>query len=236
MKLAIITGGSKGLGKALISQLDNTQWEVFELSRSGSTKKNIRCDFSNPKSVHEICKSLFESLVSNNWYEVLLISNAADIQPIKFVSNLDYHEIENNLAINQTSAFIIISEFIKTFQNHCASKVIINISSGAAHKGYPGWSLYCASKAATENFINSIAIEQESEKHPFVSINYNPGIIDTDMQKGIRNTDFENFPLRERFILYKEKGDLRTPEYVAVDLIKKFSENLQSGKSYSVKD
>lgn len=51
MKLAIITGGSKGLGEATVNQLVDKNWRVYELSRSGKTRNNVRCDLSKIDSV-----------------------------------------------------------------------------------------------------------------------------------------------------------------------------------------
>ena len=47
MKLALITGGSKGLGKALVDLYSANGWEVKEFSRTGTSPHHIDCDFSN---------------------------------------------------------------------------------------------------------------------------------------------------------------------------------------------
>ena len=234
MKFAIVTGGSKGLGKEIVAQLAQQDWKLVELSRSGITNHNIRCNLANQESVCKICPPVFDRFASEQWSKIVLINNAAVLQPIKFVENFTTEEISNHLTVNQTSAFIIVSEFTKSFRNHNANKLIINISSGAARKGYPGWSLYCASKAASENFIRALAKEEEYSDNPFAAINYNPGIMDTDMQASIRDTEARNFPLRQRFVDYKEDGDLNTPQIVATHLIKLLDTDLISGESYSI--
>ncbi len=234
MNLAIVTGGSKGLGKEIVEQLTQRNWKVVELSRSGTTKHNVHCDLANAGSIPAICKSLLDQLASKKWAKIILINNAAVLQPIKFVENITIEEIGHHFSVNQTSAFVLICEFIKSFRIHEADKLIINISSGAAQKGYPGWSLYCASKAASENFIRSLAEEQEYSSNPFTAINYNPGVIDTDMQASIRNTDVKDFPFKQRFIDYKKQGSLSSARAVADHLIQLLDEKLISGKSYSI--
>ncbi len=234
MKLAIITGGSKGLGKALVDLLSNDGWDVVELSRSGESEYSVWCDFSNVESVNQISTSLFPTLAENHWNEVVLISNAGDVSPIAQVSNLSSPEIVKNLSINQASSFTIISQFMSAFRNHNIRKIVVNISSGAALKGLSGWAMYCASKAASENFINALVCDEQHQDFPFQAINYDPGIMDTGMQKKIRNSDEHNFPAKEVFVDYKNSGDLRSPEYVANDLFTKIQSELTSGERYSV--
>ncbi|WP_148059322.1 hypothetical protein [Sinobacterium caligoides] len=101
MKLAIITGGSKGLGKALVEQYVLTEdWHVVELSRSGVSKCHINCDLSDVKSITSLSNSLFLKLAGNEWDEVVYINNAGDLKPISSISNLNPVEIERNISIN----------------------------------------------------------------------------------------------------------------------------------------
>ena len=234
MKLAVITGGSKGLGQALGKILSDQNWLVYELSRSGETDRSIQCDFKDYSKVYNCASALFQKLTEETWDQLLLVSNAGDLNPIKSVDCLSTKEIVENLTINQISAFIIISEFIKTFRNQQIPKHIVNISSGAARSGYAGWSLYCASKAACDNFVNSIAEEEKQRSHPFTVINYEPGIIDTNMQANIRNAKTSHFPDKDRFVAYKENGDLQTPERVASHLVNEVLVNMKSGIRYSI--
>ncbi len=234
MKLAFVTGGSKGLGRELVEQLAENDWQVVEFSRSGSSEHNIRCDLGDSESIVEISQSVFGKFASKPWKRIVFINNAAILLPIKFVANLKDEEIAQNIAINQVSAFIFMSEFIKVFTSHDAKKLLVNVSSGAARKGYPGWSLYCASKAALEMFIQTLVQEQQNEEFPITAINYNPGVIDTDMQGSIRNTNIKDFPLKQRFIDFKDNGDLSTPQVVAAHLLTVFDRDLISGESYSI--
>ena len=235
MKLVIVTGGSKGLGKAIVEEYSAREhWHVVELSRSGTSKHSIQCDLSDTRTVEKLSVELFPELAREDWDEVVFISNAADLKPISLTGQITASDIERNISINQISAFTLISAFIANFRGFDGPKTIVSISSGAALKGYAGWSLYCASKAACENFINAIAVEEETQEFPFVAVNYDPNVMDTAMQAEIRGSDEVHFPAIERFIDYKESGKLRTAESVASDLIQKISEGMVSKTRYSV--
>lgn len=87
---------------------------------------------------------------------------------------------------------------------------VLNISSGAASHAVPGWSTYCASKAALEMFTKVL-----KEDHPDVNcFAIAPGIVDTEMQGEIRKASEDDFPELRRFIGYKEDGELADPKEV----------------------
>ncbi|MGX9417382.1 SDR family NAD(P)-dependent oxidoreductase [Vibrio sp. RC27] len=235
MKLAIITGGSRGLGKALVGQYaESFGWEVIELSRSGTTEHNVYCNLANVESVDALSHTLFLELAARSWDEIVYINNAGDLNPITSIGNLKSSDIRSNITVNQISSLTLISVFMAVFRNYSGRKTIINLSSGAARKGYAGWSLYCASKAACDNFINAAAVEEESKEFPFIAVNYDPNVMDTNMQATIRDSDVSHFPDKERFIDFKESGKLRTPESVASDLIKKIAAGMVNHTRYSV--
>jgi NAD(P)-dependent dehydrogenase (short-subunit alcohol dehydrogenase family) len=115
--------------------------------------------------------------------------------------------------------------------------VFANISSGAALYGYGGWTLYCAAKAGLENFIRALATEQKMEAHPFIAVNINPGVMDTEMQALIRATSAADFPDVGRFVHRKEQGELALPDGVAAAIMRIVeSAALESGARYNSAD
>ena len=84
---------------------------------------------------------------------------------------------------------------------------IVHISSGAARRPIPGWSVYCATKAAVDQHALTVA----AEALPGVRIGaIAPGVVDTGMQAEIRSS--AEFPGRASFVSLKETGGLLTPE------------------------
>lgn len=217
MKIAVVTGGSRGLGKGIVEGLEARGWKVLEISRSGEGEDHFEMDMSAPLSFVMQTKALFEAI--EHAEEIALISNAGMLTPIAKSGAMETGDMVTSFNVNIISALTMIQAFVKQFRDRPIKKSIVSISSGAATKGYPGWSLYCAGKAACENYMRTLSMEEALEEHPFQVISYNPGVMDTEMQGEIRDADPEQFPMQPRFINLKKDGDLRDPKAVAENLI-----------------
>ncbi len=226
MKLALISGGSKGMGKAFVDIYEAAGYHVIEFSRTGTSTYSMSTDFSDPKKTIGMFESLFSKLSTYNLTELIAISNAGVLTPIGPLANSIPEDWVDNLNVNLTSAIIFMGLFLKYFKTTPCRKVLVNISSEATKKGYFGWSLYCAAKAGLENFIHSVDLEQTHEPFPIRAITVTSGIIDTAMQASISSSNEAQFPTLKRFIDYKETGTLRSPEAVA-QTIKHITENLK---------
>jgi benzil reductase ((S)-benzoin forming) len=95
----------------------------------------------------------------------------------------------------------------------------VNVSSGAAGKGYAGWNLYCAGKAAVENYLSAVHEEEKTEAHPYRVFSVNPHIMDTGMQRLIRESEESEFPQKSRFVKFKEHGQLLPAKTVAATIM-----------------
>lgn len=231
MKLMIITGGSRGLGKAVCTRYRSSGWGILEFSRTADAPWSVQIDLSNPEKAEQVFAQRFQRLSKQRIEEVLAISNAASLQPIRSIRNIQAAEIRTSTDLNVSTALVFFSQVLKHFQG---SKLrMASITSGASRHGYAGWSLYCAGKAAMDNAVRAIA--QEATGSDIISID--PGVMDTDMQVEIRNTSSDDFPAVERFIERKEKGLLRSADAIAaaVQTICSLPE-LEAGKIYSCSD
>jgi len=99
-----------------------------------------------------------------------------------------------------------------------------------------GWSLYCSAKACLDSFIRTLALEQGQEPHPFLALSIDPGVIDTEMQAGIRAEDRNDFPDLARFRELAASGALRPPAEVAERIRRIVQENRGNGLRYDVRD
>lgn len=216
MKLAIVTGGSRGLGASLCGEYASRGWRVVEFSRSAPHDFSVAVDLSVPAAAASAFEKAFSRLAEEAFDEIVAISNAGTLQPIAFTQDFDAEQVSANLGLNMATPVRFAGSFVKAFEQHACEKTFVNISSGAALHGYAGWSLYCAAKAANENFVRSLVLEQERAANPVRAISVDPRVMDTEMQAQIRATDLEDFPARERFVRMKETGALRDPHRVAI--------------------
>ena len=196
MKLALITGGSRGLGAALVETYLQAGWEVREFSRSGTSAIHRPLDLTSPNSIQQAIQTVQQEFAGVKLEELLLIHNAGSLGAMKLTDRLSATEIHQHLTANLLSPVELLCGLIAHFQPCQCRKSLINISSGAALRGYPGWSLYCTAKAGIENFINTVAEEQKLAAYPFRIINFHPGKMDTGMQAEIRATESSEFPPR----------------------------------------
>ncbi|CAL2102930.1 putative Benzil reductase ((S)-benzoin forming) [Tenacibaculum sp. 190130A14a] len=218
MNIAIITGGSKGIGLGLVKKYISENYKVYSLSRSIveiEEATQISIDLSDVKASHHAFKMLFDQLKDIDINSITLINNAGRLGTISNLENIDTIDIAKTIQLNTTTPLVLNSLFIQLTQDLTCKKQIINISSGAATKPYEGWSIYCTSKAAIDMMTRAIATEQSELENGVKCISLYPGVVDTNMQTQIRSTDKADFKNLQRFIDLKENNELYTPEYVA---------------------
>lgn len=237
MRLVVISEGSKGLGLALCSAFSERGHRVLEFSRSAPHDYSVSVDLASPAECRRIVATALATLGREPMDEILVINNAGTLDPIGPASRKAEDAVLANLNTNFTSAVLFLAELVEKYQTTPCRKVVVNVTSGAAQKGYAGWSLYCAAKAGMENFIRALAIEQKAEPYPFIAINVDPGVIDTDMQALIRSSSLADFPDVERFIERKKQGVLASPARVAAAILRILElPSLTSGQRYDVSD
>ncbi|TFE02011.1 SDR family NAD(P)-dependent oxidoreductase [Jeotgalibacillus salarius] len=237
---AIVTGGSKGLGAAVVSHLINRDIEVTDVSRSGnsSLKENKLYHHKQTDMI-----SLSDSLhFFRSWTEeqtdltkLYLIQNAGTVQPVETVGSMDPSAIETAIKLNYTAPVAWANLAFELADQQGFELIIVNITSGAAEKPNHGWSVYGSTKAALNLFTETAALEQGDHGHTIIS--YSPSIMDTGMQEEIRSTNADSFAAVETFQQYKEQGKLRKPEEVGGVLVNiLLEEQLKNGKLYHVND
>ena len=230
LKVALITGTGKGIGKAIAELLLDKGYFVFGYSRSNSIEhphfKFTKIDLSNLEEIQEI---QFPTIDSEN---LLLINNAATIGDIIPLNLKNEIAIIKEYSLNIISPTILCGKFINTYSDK--QKMIINISSGAANNAIASWNTYCASKSALD-MLTKVISEENHKKLSVFSIH--PGVVDTDMQQEIRKSDAKHFPLLSKFTDYHNNNELENTSTVAKKLyyiIQNFSDFTK--KTLSIRD
>jgi len=221
---AIVTGHTRGLGAALAAQLLERGIDVLGVSRSHNpalarrfpeTFKDVALDLADAGRVAEwVAGDTLRRFVGGAT-RVLLINNAGTVQPIGPLAGQDAGAIASSVSLNVATPLILAAAFAAA-SVEAGDRRIVHLSSGAARNAYPGWSIYCATKAALDHHARAVALDANGALR---ICSLAPGVIDTGMQEEIRSTGAEQFPLREKFDDLKRTGQLATPEATAAKMI-----------------
>ncbi|GAB3537094.1 (S)-benzoin forming benzil reductase [Pontibacter brevis] len=218
MNIYILTGASKGIGKAVAEELlkDNNN-RVVGVSRSNSIKhENYRhqpLDFSDIEAVEHNLQKLF--LPYEGAQKLVLINNAGVLGDIGYVGeNMQNEMFQFVFDVNVVVPAMLMNTFLQVYNQYPAQKVVVNVSSGAGKYPIDGWASYCASKAAIDMLSQTVQLEQDKRGTGVKVFSLSPGVVDTGMQGQIRESDASRFSTVEKFRDYKAKGELASPEEV----------------------
>ncbi len=167
-KVAVVTGGSQGIGKEIckkyaengasiaivdISAPEKVQPVVDELSALGVTVKAYQCNVGDSASVAETCKQILADFGG-----VDILVNNAGITRDNLVIRMSEDDFDAVIDVNLKGAFYMIKNFYRTMMKKRSGK-IINISSVSGLFGNAGQTNYSASKAGIIGLTKSTAKE-----------------------------------------------------------------------------
>lgn len=221
---AIVTGHARGLGQALAAELLSRRIPVLGLSRGhdadlqrryGAALTQHSLDLADGAAVRDWLAGAALADFLRDEGPLLLLNNAGTVQPVGRADRLDPAAVGAAIALNVAAPLMLASAFLAASPPG-AQRRILHLSSGAATQAYPGWSVYCAGKAALDHHARALAADAIDGVRV---CSLAPGVIDTDMQAEIRATDVSGFPLRPRFEQMKAAGQLSTPAACAREVI-----------------
>ena len=233
---ALITGSSKGIGRELSLLLLQKGYTVFGYSRTNSIEhKNFHFNQIDLTQVNNLESIHFPTIDVDE--HICLINNAGEIGEIEKFGNKKTNDIINEFNINTVAPSILCNTFIKSYRNQSNHAVIMNISSGAALRPIESWGTYCQSKAALDMLTKIINQEHSGIK----AYSIYPGVVDTEMQKKIRDTDVEKFALKDIFVEYFNNNELVDPKIISKKIyhilsnLNLFKDNLVSLRDLLIK-
>ncbi len=198
-KKAIVTGGSRGIGKEIVLELLRNDFEVWYLSRTAGLSEKELCEIAQVplNSVHHIAcdmsdtenieKALDTILKQTERVDVLI--NNVGITRDGLIMRMSDDSWDAVMQVNLKSSFVTTRKIGRIMAKQ-RSGSIVNISSVVGIMGNAGQTNYAASKAGLIGFSKSLARELASR-----NINVNvvaPGFIDTEMTSVLPESIKEN--------------------------------------------
>ena len=214
--LVIVTGGSSGLGRALIDAAPegSSRIDVSRTGHGGDGVTHVAADLSDPAAWAEVGTRIEQEVRNRSWDRITLIHNAGTLTPIGFVGETDSDAVTTNVLLNSASGQVLGHRFLAAVRGLECRRELVLISSGAARRPIAGWATYGASKAAFDLWAQAAGEEQKQRGGAMV-VSVAPGVVATPMQAEIRETDPKDFPGVQRFRDLHASGELADADETA---------------------
>jgi len=214
-RVALVTGGSRGIGKAIAAELAQAGAEVLLTSRtkesaetaaseirsSGGKARGVALDVSSDESVEGRIAALLDDCA-----RIAILVNNAGITRDNLLLRMKREDWDGVLQTNLSGVYRLCRAVVPSMVRARYGR-IVNITSVVAGIGSPGQSNYAAAKAGIEGFTRSLARELASRN---ITVNcIAPGFIDTDMTRGLDDE------IRERLLDQVPMKTLGSPKDVA---------------------
>ena len=201
-KIAVITGASRGLGKAMalalaeagarlalvsrnLEQLHQTAIAVRKLGTEGEV---FQADVTDEQQVARV-----ERAVVEKYGKAQILINNAGINIRKPITDFTLEEWRKVTDTNLTSVFLLCRSFVPHLKGHAWGR-ILNITSIMSHVALAGRTAYCASKTGLLGFTRALALELAPEK---ITVNgISPGLFATELNAPI----LQNPELNQQFV------------------------------------
>tara|TARA_Y100001968_G_scaffold261057_1_gene248814 strand:- start:2 stop:709 length:708 start_codon:yes stop_codon:yes gene_type:complete len=169
LSTVLITGASRGIGRASAKAFADSGWDLLLISRSEDDLESLIKEIDNKKiqvfyksidlsNSKEISKGIVE-LMNNGLVPSVLINNAGVAWTGDLLS-MPVEKWEWIMQMNLTSIFQICSEVVPLMREQ--GGLVINVSSHASRNAFPQWGAYCVSKAALASFTKCLAEEERN--------------------------------------------------------------------------
>jgi ketoreductase len=194
-KIALVTGGATGIGKAIGLQMAKNRAKVAIASRTHSRLDRAAAEFEelglsvlpislDVRKTHDI-RGAVDAIVSK-WGAIHILVNNAGVSGLSMIDDPDDSKWFDILDTNLNGLYLITKAVLKHMPDHNGGRVI-NISSVLGKFGVPGYAAYCTTKHGMIGFTRALALEVVGRG---ITVNtVCPGWVDTEMAtQGIEET------------------------------------------------
>jgi len=222
-KIAVVAGASRGIGRAIATQLAAAGAQVILLARNQSDlneavaeiiqEGGLATAFVLDISDEQAVKSVFQQIIQQYKRIDILVNNAGigEFYPVSETSASFWDEVMNT---NVKGTFLCSKEAVIQMQKQGVGH-IVSIASDVAKRTFANGALYCSSKYAQDAF--SSALRKEVRKDGIkVSVVY-PGLVDTYFNKSQPGNPANASHLKPEDIAASVLHILAAPKHVVID-------------------
>lgn len=192
-KVAVVTGASSGIGKAIAKKLSEEGCKVVLSSRSKDKLSELKKELKNESMVAEMdvsdSKSVSEGFeqIKKTYPKIDILVNCAGVMPLTYLKNRHLDEWLQTIEVNVKGTLRCINEVLPSMKEE-QNGHIINITSVDGKEVYPGGAVYGASKAALIALSTAMRMELSPEFNIRVT-SIEPGTVDTDLREDISDKE-----------------------------------------------
>lgn len=192
-KVAVITGASSGIGRAIAKKLSEERFKVILTSRSVEKMKEIQANLPCESEVIEMDVSCTESVtkafkkIHDNHGKVDVLVNSAGIMPLSYLKNRHLDEWLSTVEVNLKGTLRCIYAVLPGMKDRKEGH-IINIASVDGKEIFEGGAIYGASKAAVIELSKAMRMELSPEFNIRVTA-VEPGTVETDLRDDITDSE-----------------------------------------------
>jgi 3-oxoacyl-[acyl-carrier protein] reductase len=193
-RVALVTGGSRGIGRAIVSALaregakvafvyhsnrEAAETLIEELKRDQLETVAFQCDVKQKSAADQVVEAVIEK-----WGKLDILVNNAGVIRDSLLATLSEENWNEVIATNLNSVYNFCQAVTRQMMSQRYGRMI-NISSVSADFGNPGQSNYAASKGGVDGFTHCVAAELAKRN---ITVNaVSPGFIETDMTLSVRS-------------------------------------------------
>ncbi len=228
MHLTVITGASRGLGRAMAAQRLREGHHVLTLSRhpdasltapDGAVLEQWVVDLAQPLAVAQCLHTWLAALDGARFASAALVNNAALLTPPGPIGATSPEALSAAMRVGLEAPVLLTQAFLRATAAWPGARKVLNVSSGLGRFAMAGSAPYCAVKAGLDHFSRALALDQALEVQGAKVVSLAPGVIDTDMQVQLRSADAAVFTERERFAQLHARGQLDSPTAAAAKVL-----------------